>query len=179
MKNETYQIFRQVISKDEFFNRPELLEAEARTDDIKNLLYKHYILKCKLFNRDSFMCQNKDCKSPNNKLTQHHITARKEGGADTLDNSLTLCLTCHNQLNKGKSITIYDNKTLPLTVRGKTLQLSVSQRSNIRAERKKRKETRKRLKGMLDENQLRVYGRILSYKEIILLLKFLEKVFDI
>jgi 5-methylcytosine-specific restriction protein A len=36
-----------------------------------------------------------------NRLTAHHLKPRAEGGADVLDNLLTLCGSCHSRLERG------------------------------------------------------------------------------
>ena len=56
--------------------------------------------KAACFNRDSYTCQC--CKTKKSTLNAHHIIYRSEGGADTLDNLITLCEECHKKLHKGK-----------------------------------------------------------------------------
>ena len=36
------------------------------------------------------------------RLTAHHVTPRKQGGKDTLDNLITLCYRCHGAIESGK-----------------------------------------------------------------------------
>ena len=52
------------------------------------------------FNRDDYKCQC--CKTKKGTLNAHHIIYRSNGGADTLDNLITLCAYCHKNLHSGK-----------------------------------------------------------------------------
>ena len=54
--------------------------------------------KAACLNRDSYTCQC--CKSKNGTLHAHHIIYRRNGGADTLNNLITLCENCHKKLHK-------------------------------------------------------------------------------
>jgi len=49
--------------------------------------------------RDSFKCQH--CGSKN-KLEVHHIIYRSQGGTDDVNNLITLCHECHQEVHKGK-----------------------------------------------------------------------------
>jgi len=51
------------------------------------------------FNRDNYTCQH--CKKHVGTLNAHHIIYRSKGGADTLDNLITLCKKCHKDLHDG------------------------------------------------------------------------------
>ena len=51
------------------------------------------------FNRDNYTCQH--CKKRTGTFNAHHIIYRSNGGADTLDNLITLCEKCHRDLHKG------------------------------------------------------------------------------
>lgn len=52
------------------------------------------------FNRDGYKCQC--CKTKKGTLNAHHIIYRSNGGADTLDNLITLCEDCHKKLHRGE-----------------------------------------------------------------------------
>lgn len=56
--------------------------------------------KSACLNRDNYTCQC--CKTKKGTLHAHHIIYRKNGGADTLDNLITLCEECHKKLHKGE-----------------------------------------------------------------------------
>ena len=51
------------------------------------------------FNRDNYTCQH--CKKRVGTFNAHHIIYRANGGADTLDNLITLCKKCHKDLHDG------------------------------------------------------------------------------
>ena len=56
--------------------------------------------KAACLNRDDYTCQC--CKTKKGTLHAHHIVYRRKGGADTLDNLITLCEECHKKLHKGQ-----------------------------------------------------------------------------
>ena len=56
--------------------------------------------KAACLNRDNYTCQC--CKTKKGTLHAHHIVYRSQGGADTLDNLITLCEECHKKLHKGE-----------------------------------------------------------------------------
>ena len=56
--------------------------------------------KAACLNRDNYTCQH--CKTKKGTLHAHHIVYRRNGGADTLDNLITLCEDCHKKLHDGK-----------------------------------------------------------------------------
>ena len=56
--------------------------------------------KAACLNRDNYTCQC--CKTKKGTLNAHHIVYRSNGGADTLDNLITLCKECHNKLHDGE-----------------------------------------------------------------------------
>ena len=58
--------------------------------------------KVKCFVRDNWHCRS--CNNMNN-LTCHHIIFRSQGGANDLNNVLTLCNSCHDGVH-GKKLLI-------------------------------------------------------------------------
>lgn len=56
--------------------------------------------KAACLNRDNYTCQC--CKSKKGTMHAHHIVYRSQGGADTLDNLVTLCEFCHKKLHDGE-----------------------------------------------------------------------------
>ena len=56
--------------------------------------------KAACLNRDNYTC--KCCKTKKSTLHVHHIIYRSNGGADTLDNLITLCEECHKKLHNGE-----------------------------------------------------------------------------
>lgn len=67
--------------------------------------------KAACFVRDNYTCQC--CKTKKGKLNAHHIVYRCLGGADTLENLITLCEKCHKKLHAGKLL------EFELTLKGK------------------------------------------------------------
>ena len=63
--------------------------------------------KAACINRDNYTCQC--CKTKKGTLNAHHIVYRRNGGADTLDNLITLCEACHKKLHEGKLQTFESN----------------------------------------------------------------------
>ncbi len=54
-----------------------------------------------VFVRDGWMCRNPKCQSRRN-LTPHHLVKRSQLGGDVPGNVLTLCLTCHEQVERNE-----------------------------------------------------------------------------
>jgi len=52
-----------------------------------------------IFIRDRWMCR--ECGSKNS-LTPHHLVKRSQLGGDTPGNVLTLCLDCHNEVERNE-----------------------------------------------------------------------------
>ena len=66
----------------------------------KGELYGFSNVREACLNRDKYLCQY--CKKKNMTLNVHHIISRANGGADTLDNLITLCERHHQDLHAGK-----------------------------------------------------------------------------
>jgi 5-methylcytosine-specific restriction endonuclease McrA len=49
--------------------------------------------------RDRWRCRH--CKTSHN-LTPHHIVFQSQGGTDDLDNLITLCMKCHDDVHEGR-----------------------------------------------------------------------------
>ena len=56
----------------------------------------------KLYRQDNVRRGCPLCKTKKGTLNAHHIIYRSNGGADTLDNLITLCAYCHKNLHSGK-----------------------------------------------------------------------------
>ena len=61
-----------------------------------------YNVKACVLARDNYTCQHCKGKSKDNRLHCHHIIFRSKNGANTPENLITLCNTCHNALHSGK-----------------------------------------------------------------------------
>lgn len=53
-------------------------------------------LRSQIFERDHFRCQVRNCRTPTEILTTHHIKPRNRGGRDTKHNLITLCARHHD-----------------------------------------------------------------------------------
>ena len=58
------------------------------------------ILEKRVFKRDKFICQSCElfCKDTPALLSAHHVLPRSKGGSNILDNLITLCRTCHDEI---------------------------------------------------------------------------------
>ena len=52
-----------------------------------------------VFNRDGWRCRH--C-NRGDTLDPHHVVYKSQGGADTLDNLITLCRRCHDSVHAGR-----------------------------------------------------------------------------
>jgi transposase-like protein len=65
--------------------------------------------RIEVYERDNYICQNCSCKClnsrdsknhPKRKIQAHHIISRRNGGTDELANLVTLCMSCHQKLER-------------------------------------------------------------------------------
>lgn len=65
-------------------------------------------ISSKVYERDDWHCRrcNRNCN-----LTPHHVVYQSAGGTDELNNLLTLCITCHNDVHEGRIIVWVLKKT--------------------------------------------------------------------
>jgi len=52
-----------------------------------------------VYRRDDWHCRHCNC---NSGLTPHHVIYQSAGGPDSLNNLLTLCIKCHNDVHEGR-----------------------------------------------------------------------------
>ena len=55
--------------------------------------------KAAMYWRDNWHCR---CCNRSDTLTPHHIVFQSQGGTDDLDNLVTLCLKCHDDVHGGR-----------------------------------------------------------------------------
>ena len=99
----TYERYRIIKSKKEFFaewNKDQLVELN---EIYKNKIYKGFVFRCQLFQRANFKCQNETCTTPHSKLTKHHIIPQEHGGKDTMENCIMICDRCHKAYHARKN----------------------------------------------------------------------------
>lgn len=121
-----YAVYRQVKQIDEYFKTWDLENVKQLSESLKLEIYAKYAVKCKVFQRDGFACQNSTCKSPQSELTMHHIKWKKNNGEDKVRNGVTLCRTCHAGFHKAKYPLIFaDAEHLPSHIAGHTFKLEL------------------------------------------------------
>ena len=143
-----YKRFRKALTYEEYFKDWEEDKLKLITEDNQKRIYDIYKLKCELFQRDNFVCQNTDCVTPESPITWHHIKARRNNGHNKLRNSVTLCATCHEAFEHNKASISFDKdaKNLPSHIRGHTFRLHKSEKIDWKALRAEMKKIRKELK---------------------------------
>ena len=158
-------MYRKVLKEHEYFTNWDCESLKTLTEEIKKQVYKKYLVKCEVFQRDNFKCQNLECKSPKSPLTFHHVKWQKNGGEDKVRNGVTLCNTCHKGYHRAKRKLIFANlSSLPSHFRGKTFKLNKPDTINWKVIKKEMKVLRKNLKSE------RIF---LTFEQISMLIKFL------
>ena len=162
-----YEIYHKKLNRADYFSKWDSDNFTDLTDAIKERIYEKYLLKCEVFIRDSFKCQNTDCRSPESPLTMHHIKWQKNGGKDTERNNVTLCRACHMRYHKGKGVLIFANSEhLPAHIRGHTFKITKEDKIDWKKVRSEMRTLRKNLKLQC--------GLRISWDQIAILMKFLE-----
>jgi hypothetical protein len=132
-----YEVYKNEKTKEGYFGSWKPEEMVGLTEDLKNEIYKKYLIKCRVLKRDGFKCQNVNCKYPDSKLTLHHIKWQKNKGEDKIRNGVTLCKTCHGGFHKAKNaITFPKSDHLPPHISGKTFKLDKPDRTSLKKLRK-------------------------------------------
>lgn len=141
-------------------------QVKQLSEKLKREIYHKYVIKCKVFQRDKFRCQNEDCPFCKNQLehdnlTMHHIKFRKNDGQDKERNCVTLCLPCHRQYHRGKGILRFWGQKWQIHVDDETVNWKQVTRNN--------KQFRKKL--FMECPELKDLN--MSDEDIIQLIKFL------
>lgn len=134
---QQYIVYKQVKSKEQFFSNWDSETYTNLNDELKEHIYKKYVIKCTVYQRDNFTCQNSLCETPQSSLTLHHIRFQKNGGETTVRNCITLCRTCHKGYHSGrKVIKIRDDPVLPSHIRGHAFQITKAEQIDWKQWRK-------------------------------------------
>lgn len=104
-------MYRVMKSQEEYFGSWKPENLENLTADLRAQIYARYVVKCMVFQRDGFKCKHEGCKTPESKLTLHHIKFRKNNGEDKLKNCVTICKSCHQAFHRGKAVLTFDGAT--------------------------------------------------------------------
>ena len=120
-----YELYKTIKDKESYFASWDNESMKSLTDDLQEEIYARYIVKCKVFQRDNFTCQNTECRSKGKSpLTLHHIKFKKNNGEDKVRNGVTLCKACHMGYHRAKYKIVFPNADyLPSNVRGMTFEL--------------------------------------------------------
>lgn len=165
-----YKLYRKKISKEDYFNTWAAKQLKLLTQELQDQIYNKYLMKCEVFQRDNFECQNSECKF-STPLTLHHVKWQKNGGKNSARNGVTLCNTCHTGYHKAKrEIKFSNSKNLPSHIRGHTIKLD---KSNVINWKKVKKEMRTLRKGLKEQ-----CGIKLTSEQICMLMKWLEILVD-
>lgn len=113
-KDNNYEIYRKIRTQEEFFLTWEPQSLEVLNESLKDRIYKKYLVKCSVFQRDGFKCKNEGCMTPDSPLTMHHIKFQKNNGKDTIKNCVIICKTCHKGFHRGKNILTFDGAVYQL-----------------------------------------------------------------
>ena len=76
-----------------------LCDAHKRLPDKRNQAAVPDRLRREVLERDRFRCRAAGCRGTSF-LAVHHLVPRERGGANTLDNLITLCSGCHRVLHE-------------------------------------------------------------------------------
>ena len=87
----TYEVYKTIKNKKEYYSTWEPEQVRGLSVKLSDEIYNKYIVKCEVFNRDNFKCQNMECITPDSDLTIHHVKWKKNGGKDTARNTITIC----------------------------------------------------------------------------------------
>ncbi len=179
-----YELYKKIKTKEAYFNSWETDNWKALSEELKDDIYNRYVIRCKVYQRDEFKCQNTECKYPDSPLTFHHIKARRNKGGDKVRNGLTVCKTCHKRYEHAKApLVINDNPKLPAHIRGMTYRLSKPETFDWKAHKAKMSKIRAELKAGLNKlikelpPERRVWFRITS-EQISLLMRILTIPYD-
>jgi len=166
-----YENYRTISGKEDYFNSWEPKSLKNLTEQLKNTIYKKYLLKCAVFQRDNFECQNELCTTIESPLTMHHVKWKKNGGTDIERNCVTLCYSCHKAFHRGKRVlTFKTNGSLPKHFSGKTFSINKYSAIDWKKIKKEMKVLRKNFR---EEHHLS-----LTKEQITFLLSWLESVLD-
>jgi len=154
-----YEKYKTIRSPEEFWNNWDKETLDILDEPIRERIYKKYVVKCAVFQRDEFKCRNKNCRHPKSRLTIHHIKHQRNGGKDSLRNCVTICRVCHHRFNKGKEGLTFDGMTYKLHKK----ETKFDWKTQKSATRLKRKELK------------RYHGINISWELLEILIRFLEK----
>lgn len=154
-KKNDYEIYKNIRQRDDYFAEWTEQSVKNLTEELKDIIYAKYLVKCEVFQRDGFKCQNTECEFPDHPLSMHHIKFKKNGGKDTKRNGVTLCIPCHKGYHRFKRRIVYpDADYLPSTIRGHTFQLVKPEEMDWKKLKAEMRTFRKNLKNQGIKNRM-------------------------
>lgn len=163
-KPTKYELFQKALPKQTYFNNWEQDKLIGLTEDLKDRIYERYQIKCAVFQRDNFKCQNVDCRSPHSDITIHHIKWQKNGGQDSVNNCITICDDCHKGYHSAAiDLRFSKSSIVPKKVRGQTLKLSKSDEIDWKKLKKQMRKFRRTVIPTLQNVDEQDLYRILKY----------------
>lgn len=150
-----------IKTQEEYFNdwdMENLDKVDNSSDISREEIYQKYVIRKKVFERDSFKCKNEECKAPHSKLTMHHIKHLRNSGKTSMKNCITVCDSCHRAFNRFKKDLLLNGITYRLhKIEEVNMKLLVQTGKNIRKENKE------------------FHGYIFSWEWLCVLLDFISK----
>ena len=172
-----YKVYKgEIKSPNEYFATWDSEQVRNISKNYLDEIYKKYICKHIVYNRDNFQCQNSLCKTPDSPLTLHRVTWGKNGGEYVPENGLTLCNTCHKAYNRCKRDIITRGKPeLPKHMRNKTFHRDkpihkITNKEFLAQKKALRREIKFRIRAMYPENK---YLYSITLKRIVTLFRWL------
>lgn len=179
----SYNKYKAEHNRESFFKNWKEENLNLMSEEMKDFAYEKYLLKCRVFNRDSFTCQNENCKYCHNekeftKLTVHHIKHKRNGGEDKERNCVLICKASHNAFNRKKDVLKFGlTENIPPHIRGHTFRLHISEEINWKEVKQQvsilKKDIKLKVKSMNVGNNKQWFK--LTMEQIIMLMKFLDK----
>lgn len=146
-----YEVFKNVLSEEEYLSKWHA--ANQLTEELKQTVYNKYKVKCLVFQRDEFTCQNEECKWPDKALTMHHVRWQKNGGKDAERNCLTLCAMCHKAFHTGKrKLVVRSREALPSHLNGKTFEINKRHEIDWKVVKAEMKQIRRNLRHLWNKD---------------------------
>lgn len=164
-----YEIYKNKLKKEEYFKVWDEDSVKKINESLRDQVYGKYLLRCEVYNRDGFKCQNIKCITPKTELTMHHIKWKKNGGLDKIRNCVTLCKTCHEAFNRAETEIKFGNAdNLPPHIKGHTFKMHKAIKEEL--EWKQLKADMRKYRKTVKQH----HGITLNWQQVELLLKWLE-----
>ena len=152
-----YEKYKVIKDKETFFKEWDSCDVTQLSEDLKEIIYQKYFIKCLVFQKANFKCENEGCDNETN-LTLHHIKFQKNGGKNSVKNGSCICKSCHKAFHQSKGDLVIDGATYRVHKEPNSIDWKVI-----------RKETK-----VLRKDNKRFHGIKISWELIVMLMKFLD-----